>query len=79
MAKSFEKAFEAMEQKKDNAPAAAVPDGYVLKRESKTRRTSLVLRPSTFEKLEDLAADQGKSRNDLINEIIEQYINDNTK
>lgn len=77
MPKSFEAAFNEMEQK-TNTPETVERDGkiYTLKRESKTKRTSLVMRPSTFEKLEDLAASQSKSRNDLLNEIIEEYLKD---
>lgn len=76
MAKSFEAATEEMEHKTNAPEAVQVPAGYTLKRESKTKRTSLVMRPSAFEKLEDLAAVQGKSRNDLLNEIIEDYLKD---
>lgn len=72
---NFKKAFDELERGTSETPnAAEVPEGYVLKRESKTKRTSLVMRPSTFEKLEDLAAKQGKSRNDLLNDIIEDYL-----
>ena len=71
---SFEQAFNEVERKTDAPAAVEVPEGYTLKRESKNKRTSIVMRQSVFEKIEDLAATRGQSRNDLFNEIIEEYL-----
>lgn len=51
-----------------------VPEGYELKRESKTVRTSLVMRPTYFTLLDDVAARKDISRNELMNNIIEKYL-----
>lgn len=51
-----------------------LPKGYEIKRESKTTRTSLVMRPTYFALLEDVAARKGISRNELLNNIIEDYL-----
>ena len=75
MARSFKDAVNKME-KRSNAPAVEVPAGYILKEESKTRRVSIALKPSTFERLKDQAAAQGQSYNEFINTIIEAYLKD---
>lgn len=49
--------------------------------ESKTKRLNLVLKPSTHRALLDIVkakADPYISVNSLINDLLEQYINDNT-
>ena len=77
---NFKKAFDELERGTSETPnAAEVPAGYVLKRESKTKRTSLVMRPSYFERLEDLAAKRGEKRNELLNQIIEEDLNEHDK
>lgn len=73
----FEKAMEKMDGKK--TPAAdtmTAPRGYQLKREGKTFQTSFVLRQSTREALDEIRIEKGQSRNDLVNDILEAYIND---
>ena len=77
MATKFEKGFNQVEQKNEELETVE-RDGklYTLHRERKTKRTSLVMRQSTFDKLEDRAATLGTSRNDLLNEIIEDYLKD---
>ena len=74
---SFEAAFDKVEQKNDTPEGEIVERNgelYTLRRESKNKRTSIVMRQSVFEKVEDLAATRGQSRNDLFNEIIEEYL-----
>lgn len=72
MATKFEKAM-AADLEKQNTTATA-PRGYKLVREGKTFQTSFVLRASTREALDDIRADLGKSRNELVNDILEEYI-----
>lgn len=58
-----------------NEPAAAaIPEGYKLVREAKTERLQILLRPTTHAKLKALAAEQGISKNELINNLIDEYI-----
>lgn len=56
-----------------------MPAGYETKRESKNERASVVMRKSTKDRLTDLAATRGTSRNDLINEILEEYLKTHDK
>ena len=42
--------------------------------ERKTRRLNLLIRPTTAEQLEELAYNSGQSLNDLINEILDNFI-----
>lgn len=59
----------------NNEPAAAaIPEGYKLVREAKTERLQILLRPTTHAKLKALAAEQGISKNELINNLIDEYI-----
>ncbi len=52
-----------------------LPRGYKLKKESKTVRTSIIMRPTYFALLDQLVAESGeKSRNALLNRIVEDYI-----
>lgn len=72
MATKFDKAMTA-DIEKQNATADA-PRGYKLVREGKTFQTSFVLRESTRTALDDIRAELGKSRNELVNDILEAYI-----
>lgn len=71
MATKFER---AMETKIEKTPTTAAPRGYKLVREGKTFQTSFVLRQSTREALDDIRAELGKTRNELVNDILEEYI-----
>ena len=51
-----------------------LPRGYKIKKEAKTIRISLVMRPTYSALLEDVAARKKVSRNELLNTIIEDYL-----
>lgn len=77
-------AVENTEQPKVDAPAVnnipgqdAQPLGYVLKPESKTKRVQLLVQPSVYEQLKNLAAVSGISVNEAINEAIRLYVGGN--
>ena len=57
-------------------PAAGftIPKGYTLKKESKTARLQLLIRPTTKDSMRKIAAAQGVSLNDLANTVFEEYI-----
>lgn len=58
-------------------PAAegfTIPEGYTLRKESKTARLQLLVRPTTKERMRKLAAAQGISLNELINQILDEYV-----
>lgn len=44
-----------------------------IRRETKSRRVQILIRPGTHERLKRLAESRGQSLNDLINEILENY------
>ena len=73
---NFISAAEEQETKpRDIDPEGAqIPKGYRLVRESKNQRTQILLRPTTKQTLRDMAEEQGKSLNELINSILEDYI-----
>ena len=56
------------------APAADIPRGYVMKKESKSQRSSILFRPSTLEDLKAAAEKRGISFNDLCNQILENFL-----
>lgn len=58
----------------ENAAPADIPEGYKLVREAKTERLQLLVRPSVHEKLKRIAAEQGTSKNEIINKLIEDYL-----
>lgn len=55
-------------------PAVDVPKGYRLVKEGKSVRMTIIVRPATKEALADEALYQSRSVNDLINEILEKYL-----
>lgn len=71
MASKFEKAMQNLEQE---ATTPAAPRGYKLVREPKTVHVNLLVRASTRDALEEIRSEKGQSRNDLVNEILEKYI-----
>ena len=75
MASKFEKAYQEM-QPETKPTGTAIERSYKIVKESKNAQISAVIRPSTKEALTDIAAELGKRRNELINEIFEAYISD---
>ncbi len=55
-------------------PEGAVPDGYRLAPEPKSKRLNLLIRPSVYDALKQNAIVQNVSVNQLINEILQNYI-----
>ena len=53
--------------------APNIPDGYKLVRESKTDRLQLMIRPTTHAKLKKYAEDNGISKNEVINMLLENF------
>ena len=51
-----------------------VPKGYRLEREVKSVRMQLLVRPTTKDAIKNAAAAQGLSMNDLVNQILDEYI-----
>lgn len=54
----------------------AIPAGYTLKKEAKTDRLQILLRPTTHKALKKLAKKTRKSKNELISEAIEKLLSD---
>lgn len=62
-------------KKKDEAPEGYdVPKGYRLAKELKSERLQLLVRPTTKEELKKAAQAQGISVNDLINNLLDEYV-----
>lgn len=80
---SFEKATKSIAKGKKAAPinAANLPIGYEVKQEAINTRATFALRASVLEALTDIAKEEQKkrggrfTRNALINEILEDYVN----
>lgn len=49
-------------------------DRIIEKRERKTKRLNLLIRPSTFEKMDKIAYIRKTSVNELINRVLEEYV-----
>ena len=68
----------AQKKKKEDKPVAPstpkIPAGYKLVPETKSERTQLLFRPTTKDTLREIAAARGISLNDLVNQILEEYI-----
>jgi len=47
--------------------------------EAKSKRFNMLIRPSVYESLKKMSENKGTSVNDLINKIVEGYIEDNGK
>ncbi len=76
-AELFISAAEDQQEAQQEAPAPAgftIPKGYRLERDYKSERMQLLVRPATKETIKALAAEQGLSMNDLVNNIFEEYI-----
>lgn len=59
--------------------AVSVPEGYELRPERKRARLQLLLTETTSKALKERATNEGKSVNELVNEIIETYLKGETK
>jgi len=71
----------AAEEPKAKTPAAepvqegvVIPKGYRLAPEHKSQRVQLLIKPSTKDAIKEIAEAQGLSMNELINIILEAYI-----
>lgn len=53
---------------------APIPEGYRLVPELKSERAQFLLKPSIKEGIQALAATQGLSMNELVNRILEEYL-----
>lgn len=56
------------------ASADLIPKGYILKPEAKSERLNLLIKPSTKEGIKEAAEVKRTSVNNLINEILEDYL-----
>lgn len=80
MTTKFERAIQGMEaETPKGAPEVVVPRGFKIVREPKNVNTALAMRRSSYEIIKEMAAAQGVSRNELINQIVEEYIANNYK
>ena len=64
-------------KKSEDAPKTeqgTIPEGYELRPERKTKRLQLLLTNTTLEKLKKKAAAEGKSVNELANEIFTEHL-----
>ena len=75
-AEMFISAAEEQQEAPQDAPAAGftIPKGYRLEKDYKSERMQLLVRPTTKEAIRALAAEQGLSMNDLVNNIFEEYL-----
>lgn len=79
MARSFKQAMEKMEEQTSAPEGFQVPEGYTLKRESISKRTSIIMRPTYYEKVKALALKRGISKNQMFVQIIEEYIDNHNE
>ena len=54
--------------------AAEIPAGYKLVRESTPERAQFLLRPTTAAALKKAADERGISKNELVNQIIDEFL-----
>lgn len=62
---------------REEAPRATAPDGYKLDPrfvETKSRRVQLLVQPSIFARLDQLAKRKGISRNEAFSEAVKAYL-----
>lgn len=79
MANFFDESEKEKPKKKkaEDAPKTeqgTIPEGYELRPERKTKRLQLLLTNTTLEKLKRKAAAEGKSVNELANEIFTEHL-----
>lgn len=63
--------------KDEHMEGIEIAKGYELKRETKSRRVQLLMRPYTHERMKQLAEEDGISFNELMNRVCDAYVNDN--
>ena len=75
-AEMFISAAEEQQEAPQDAQAVGftIPKGYRLEKDYKSERMQLLVRPATKEAIRALAAEQGLSMNDLVNNIFEEYL-----
>lgn len=75
-AEMFISAAEEQQEAPQDAQAAGftIPKGYRLEKDYKSERMQLLVRPATKKAIRALAAEQGLSMNDLVNNIFEEYL-----
>ncbi len=69
-----EPAKEIPKKEEPATPEIVIPKGYRLAPETKSQRLQLLLKPSTKETIKEIAFSKGFSVNELINVILEEYI-----
>lgn len=62
------------QQEAQQQESFTIPKGYRLEKDYKSERMQLLVRPATKEAIRALAAEQGLSMNDLVNNIFEEYL-----
>lgn len=62
------------EPTEERRSAPNIPEGYKLVPESKSKRLQLLVKPSTHEKLKNLAKAEDLSINEIANRAIENYL-----
>lgn len=65
------------QEPKEDVESFKVPEGYKLSRLNKSERLQLLVRPDTKTNIKQIAARKGLSMNDLVNQILEAYVNEN--
>lgn len=66
--------FFSQAKKAEPPKPAGTPEGYVLVKERKSERLQLLIRPNTKKGLQREADREGISVNELINKVLEEYI-----
>lgn len=59
---------------KEAPEAVEIPKGYILAKENKSERLQLLIRPTLKQGIKKAAELEGVSANNLINDIIEEYL-----
>lgn len=57
--------------------SGTLPRGYIMGKETKSERVQLLLRPSIKDGIKELAKEEGRSVNDLINDALAEYLERN--
>lgn len=56
-----------------------LPPGFRIVKENKSKRMQFLVRPTTYERLTKIAQKNGTSVNDLVNTLLEEYVERNDK
>lgn len=62
-----------------NVNGYEIPEGYVLKPESKNKRVQILTTPTLLNRIKAIAEGSGRSLNETINEAIRQYVERESK